>query len=66
MTTTQRETQRKNALSAAKEAVRSYSRNPSESNADLVREAWLRVRRSAADPRHLGQMRKVLDEAGIH
>ncbi len=66
MTTLQRESQRKRAWSDAKEAVRSYSRNPSESNADLVREAWLRVRRSTADPRHLGQMKKVLDEIGIH
>ena len=40
---------RQEALSAAKSAVRSYSRDPSDGNATKVQEAWQRVRRLASD-----------------
>lgn len=31
---------------AAKEAVRSYSKDPSDTNAEIVKQAWHRVRRA--------------------
>lgn len=47
---------------AAKEAVRSYSKDPSETNAEIVKQAWRRVRqvtRSAVERR----MATELEEA---
>ena len=38
------ELERKKAFSAAKIAVRSYAKEPSEGNAEAVKAAWLRVR----------------------
>ena len=40
--------ERRSAWSAAKLAVRSYARDPSEVNAGQVRRAWLKVRRVTA------------------
>ncbi len=41
-----RRDERRSAWSAAKLAVRSYARDPSDANARQVRRAWLKVRRA--------------------
>ena len=55
--------EQRDAWSAAKLAVRSYSRNPSETNERKVREAWLRVRRNNVAPLHSGRLAKVVGPA---
>jgi hypothetical protein len=41
-----RDDERRAAWSAAKLAARSYARDPSDTNADRVRTAWLRIRQA--------------------
>ena len=55
--------EKREAWSAAKLAVRSYSRNPSEANERKVREAWIRVRRNSTAPRQSGRLAKVVGPA---
>ena len=51
MTTSNTENQHSDALAAAKRAVRSYARDPSETNQDQVSQAWRRVRDLASSAR---------------
>lgn len=60
MDVSQDKMEQQQAWFAAKLAVRSYSRNPSEANERKVREAWVRVRRSDAAPRRAGRLAKVV------
>ncbi|MCG8356563.1 MAG: hypothetical protein MI920_13410 [Kiloniellales bacterium] len=61
MNISERANQRSEALTAAKLAVRSYSRDPSSTNEEKVREAWLRVRRTASAVRGEAELRKLFD-----
>ena len=61
MNMSEQTTQRSEALTAAKLAVRSYSRDPSTSNEAKVREAWLRVRRTTTTPRSSAELRKLFN-----